>query len=1105
MRNFTFLIKRRYWVLTLISWIIFSGFAQAQDKPVSGKVIDAANGDPLIGATINVVGTTAGTAADINGEFKVNVPANGTLQIKSIGYATVTIPADFSKHMLVKLSSNRVLNEVVVVGYGTQNKASVTGAVSTVSAKVFEDRGPINNPLESLQGEIPGVIVTRTSAQPGRENWNFQIRGATSTNASDPLIILDGVALNSNAELNSINPEDIDNISVLKDAAAAIYGSRAAFGVVLITTKRAKSGKFTVQYDASVSQKLIGLQPTLVNDKQWGEGLMQALTNDNYGVAPTGYLWYQLAYLAVNPPASGYIDITKLPGYTGSANGTPYAGALGGFLPSFGDVKDFTFFDTNQQQVLWGRATSTQHNLSFSGSTEKAGYRVSLGYLNDGSQLQWGANGNQRYNIRFNHDYSFNDKIKLSTSVSLERNDIQQPTLYSFGSYGSLGTYGQPGMPAFTSQGQAYAWGTVYSAAAADQLGGDNLESNIRALLNTTLTYNFAKHLSFTGTAGYNEWFQDSRIQQKQIQFYNYAGDILVQTTPTAGLANGNGSFYNRQSTTEPYYNLIGRINYNNTFNKIHEVGLMIGSSYERDEYDSMSARTYNLSNDNITSLGAGLSNTTAGFVTDGEVQNHYALNSYFGRATYAYKSKYLFEAIGRYDGTSKFIASNRWKFFYGFLGGWRISEEGFMKRQNVVDNLKLKVSYGTTGNQTGSGIGLYDYLQLLNVNSGGALLGASTATSVVQTNTLVSLDRTWETVKNKNIGLEFGVLHNQLTGSFDIYQRENINMLLGQSYPAVLGNGAPALNIGDLQTWGYEASLTWKSKVGDLSYSITGTLTDNQNKLIHYGGASVLGAGFNGPVEGYPLNSYFGLQYDGRIQTQAQLDAYNAKYANTSNNINLPVPSALANPAGQFSGLRPGDNMFRDVNGDGKLTIGTSTSNPGDLVYLGSDDPRYSFGLNLGLQWKGFDFYSIFQGVGKRTVFRNGNWRVPYLSIFQGQTQAYVGNTWSPDNQNAYYPNLHSAQNNGINNYNYQISTWSVENGAYLRLKNLVIGYTLPKKLLERTHAISGLRFYFSGSDLWEISNIHDGWDPETTRTVNGNERYPFYRYITLGANVTF
>jgi len=1096
-------ILRLFAVLLLIACAVT---ASAQNKTVTGKIIDAGTGEAVIGATVLAVGTSNGVAADLNGTFKIVVPANASLQFKSIGYTSVTVAADFDKPMIIKLEpSNKGLEEVVVVGYGQQKRATVSGAVATVSSKVFQDRGPINNPLESLQGQVPGVVVTRTSAQPGRENWNFQIRGATSTNTQDPLIVLDGVALVNNAELNSINPNDIDNISFLKDAAASIYGARAAFGVVLITTKKAKSGKMDVQYLSTISQKRLGLQPILINNRQWGQSLKEALTNDNYGVAPTSYLWYQLADLATHPPDSLYIDITKLPGYAGSANGVLYNGTP---LPSFGDVKDFTFFDTNMQKMLWGNATSTQQDLSFSGSGDRGGYRVSLGYLNDGSQLKWGLNGNQRYNLRLNHSYKFSDRVNLETNISLERNNIQQPTLYSYGGYSALSNYGQPGLPAFTSKGQPYAWGTVYSAPALLKYGGDNKESNSRALLNSTFTYNFAKHLTFTAVTGYHVWYQDSRIQQKQVQFYNYAGNLLIQTNPINGGNGGSNTFYNRSNITEPYYNLAGRVSYDNVFNKVHAVGVMLGSSYERDEYNYFTTRTYNLGSDDIPSLGTGVTSGTAGFVTNGETQNHYALGSYFGRATYTYNSKYNLEVQGRYDGSSKFIADKRWKIFGSVLGSWLISEEPFVKNLNIFSTLKLRASYGTTGSQ--SGIGLYDYLQSLNVNTGGALLGNNLATSVTTTGSLVSLNRTWETVVKKNLALDFGILNDHLSGSFDIYRNQNNNMLLNQLYPGVLGASAPTQNIGTLHTWGYEGSLTWRSNIGKLTYSISGTITDNQNKLVHFGGANVIGPGYNATVEGYPLGSYFGLKYGGKLQTQAEVDAYNAQYAPTgsTNNIGLPIPSALANPAGQMSGLRPGDNKFVDVNGDGKLSIGGTTADKGDLVYLGSDNPRYSYGLNLGLQWNGFDFYSIFQGVGKRAVLRTGssaNFSVPFLSIFQGQTTSYLGNVWSPENPDAYYPNLHSAQNNGINNYNYQPSTWRVQNGAYVRLKNVVLGYTIPKSLLAHTHAIKGLRVYFSGSDLWEKTYIHDGWDPEVTRTVAGNERYPFYRYLTLGVNVTF
>ena len=1095
-------------VAVIVALLILSlpGRVFSQNTPITGKVVDAASGQPVAGANVRVKGAKNGVVTDISGVFRINAPASAILVISYVGYAEQEISATVPLTDIQLKPVAKDLSDVVVVGYGTQKKATLTGAITIVGAKEFEDRGPINNPLESLQGQAPGVIVTRTSAQPGRENWGFQIRGASSTNGQNPLVILDGVALQpDNLELNSINPADIDNISFLKDASAAIYGARAAFGVVLITTKRAKSGRPVIQYDGSVSRKLIALQPHLLTVRQWGAGLMQAQINDNYGITPPNTtVWYEAGVFAANPPDSGYIDLTALPGYAGSAAvGLLYNGLQ---VPLFGDVKDLTYFNTNMQQILWGNATSTQHNLSFSGRNDKSGYRVSFGYLNDGSQLQWGLNGNQRYNIRLNHDYTFSQAVKLETNISLEQNNIQQPSMLSNGGYSALSNYSQPGIPAFSKNGAPYEWGTVYSAPGQLSMGGDNKENNTRVLLNSTLTYNIVKHLTFTGTAGYNTLFQNIGIQQKQIQYYSYSGKIPINTFPTAGTLGGNGTFYAKTFKKDPYYNLIARLEYRNTFNKVHDMSIMVGSSYERDEFDSLSTTTYDLANDNIPSLNLGVASGTAGYIVNIEKQNHYALGSFFGRVTYSYKGKYLLEGLGRYDGSSKFIEANRWKTFYGVSAGWRISEEDFMKGQSILSDLKLRASYGEVGNQ--GGIGLYDYVQSLNANSGQALLGSTPVVSVTTAGSLVSLSRTWETVRNENIGIDFSVLQSRLSGSFDYFRKENTNMLLGQTYPGVLGATAPALNIGDLKTWGWEGSLTWRDRVGkDLSYSVSVNMTDNQNKLVHYGGANVLSNGFNPVVEGYPLNSYFGLQYAGRIQTQKQLDAYNSAYAPaaSTNNIGLPVPTPLAAPAGQLSGLRPGDNMFKDANGDGKLSIGTNTKNPGDLVYLGKDDPRYSFGVNLGVQWKGFDFLTIFQGILKRTIFRTSNWRVPYGTVFQGQSNAWWGNTWTPDNPNAFFPNLHSNGNSAINTYNYQISSWSVENGAYLRLKNLVIGYTLPQGVMSRLKSVQKIRFYFSGSDLWEISHIHDGWDPEATRTVATNERYPFYRYITFGANVTF
>jgi TonB-linked SusC/RagA family outer membrane protein len=809
--------------------------------------------------------------------------------------------------------------------------------------------------------------------------------------------------------------------------------------------------------------------------------------NDYYGNAPTSYLWYRLAQQTINRPASGFVDLT---------NGNTIAPANNPINPGFGDVKDLPMFNTNMVDVLWGSATSTQHNLSLAGRSEKAGYRVSLGYLNDGSLLQWGENSNKRYNMRFTSDYEISNKVKLETNVSLEKNDITQPTLIS----SVLGQYAQPGFPVSTIDGKPYAWGTQYSSNWQAELGGENKDYTTRVYTNLRLSYQIAKNLSLVGQAGYNWTSEDIKEQQKAIQWYNYLGDLQYPDNPTR-----QNTYYQRELQKTAYTNLNAYMNYAKVFAARHDVSLTLGTSYERNEYNFYRTRTTNLANDNVPSLNLGVGDATTKSNTEG--QNHYALGSFFGRANYAYNERYLLEFNARYDGSSRFIAEDRWKFFAGVSGGWRISEEAFLKDKFAfLNELKLRGSYGVVGNGTGAGIGLYDYIQLLNVtstsgqtSSGFPIIGAGPAVIVAPTNSLVSLDRTWERVENTNVGFDVSFLNRRLSASADYFVKHNRNMLVQLTYPGTLGVAAPATNDAHLRVWGWEGTLQWQDKIGSVGYRFGGTISENQNKLISYGGRNVINPGFNALVEGYPLNSYFGLEYAGRIQTAEQQAA--AQALATGSNLSVPLKTSAG-----LGGVRIGDNSYKDLNGDGKLTA------PEDLKYLGRDDPRYTFAVNVGADWKGFDFTAIFQGVGERTIFREGNWRVPYGSIFQGQTDFWVGKTWTPENTGAYYPILSAGQNGTTyNTYNYQISSWSVQNGTYLRLKNLVLGYTLPQALTKRIGS-DRVRIYYSGSDLWEATRIKDGWDPESSRAVGritnsstSFERYPFYRLHTVGVNLTF
>ena len=1095
-------LKKLFSMMGTLALIIMLTFSQAfsqQGKTIKGVVTDN-TGFPLPGVTVAVQGTTVGTITNANGSYSLTVPSTGKVLIFSfVGMKTNEITIGNQTQINTKLEEMTIgLEDVVVVGYGTQKKVSLTGSVGTVSAKTFQDRGPVSSPLAALQGQVAGVTVTRSSGQPGRESWNFMIRGNSSINGSEPLVIVDGLTLPNTSALNSFNPADIDNISFLKDAAAtSIYGARAAGGVVIITTKRAKSGKAVIEYNGSVSRKMIGLQPNLVDIAGWGPMMQEARTGDGFDNTDLWNRYFLLAQDAVKNK--------KL--WMSSADATANLASLGltttGF---FTDVKDFVFFPGTMQDYLWKNSTSTEHQLSISNKGEKSGYRISLGYLDDGSLLAVGNNSNSRYNVRLTHDYQFTSKLKLESNISIERNDINQPS--NIGAVLNNGI--QPGLPAsgLGLTGKPYVWGSGIGNASTVSIanfGGDSKESNTRLNTSFNLTYNVTKELKAVASAGYYLHDADYRTKENTIGWYDYSGTALISSLSPSGSGR---SFYQRANRKESYYNFNAYLEYSKTFNDVHEVKAMVGTQYERQEFNSFFAKTLDIVPGVSPSLSLSYGDATSKTVS--ESQNHYALAGYFGRLNYAFKNKYLFEVNSRYDGSSKFDTNNRWKYFYGFSGGWRVTEEKFMKNVKFLNDLKLRASLGNVGNQ--SGIGLYDYITLLNLgystgstSSGFPILGNNPAVRVTPGG-LVALDRSWERVQTINYGVDFGVLENRLKGSAEFFTKKNNNMLIARTYPAVLGANAPAGNNGELETKGWEFNLNWSDKIGKLTYHIGGNLSTYDTNLKKYGGQTVINStnrGLNSAVEGYPINTYFGLVYDGRIQTQTQLDSYRAFIP--GNNIGMPSGAASAQAN---SRLALGDNMFKDVNKDGKITF------PEDAVALGSSDPKLTYSVNAGLEWKGFDFSMILQGVGERTIIRDGNWRIPAQVIYQAQNGAYVDKWWSPTRTDAALPRISTTGT--INNYNYFPSDWVAENGSFLRLKNLVIGYTLPKSI-SRLAKMEKIRVYFSGDDLWEISHIKDGWDPEASRDIantgdsnNNNQstysaRYPFYRLLSFGVNLTF
>lgn len=1030
-----------------------------QSVSVKGQVLDG-DGIPVIGASILEKGTTNGVITDIDGNYSLNVSSkNAVIVISYIGYKTVELKAsDPGLANVVLKEDTEVLEEVVVVGYGAQKKETLTGAVTVVTDKMIQGKGSLSSPLQAMQGQVPGVTITRNSSAPGDESWGMKLRGAVSANSADPLIVIDGVAYEGTNALRNINPSDIESINFLKDASAAIYGSRAAGGVVLITTKQAKEGKTRIEYSASYTAKFVGLQPELMSMSEWANAVLQTLENDG---DTQNEMWRRYAMMALANEGK-YIDLD----YTANP------------IPQFDDVLDYVFMDTDWNDVLFGNAGSTQHDLAISGGTEKNLYRLSLGYLYDGSNLKWGNNNNQRYNIRLTNKIQLLDWFKIESVIAYNRQDQVAPSRLN---ETLTGSYPQPGVPATTIDGKPYSWGTWLSPVWYAELGGDNRLKVSEVNISEKLTFNLMKGLDLIGNVGYNTSNASRDIQKFAITSYNYAG-TKVNTEPT--VSEQSKTSYEKTSSRRDFYSFSGYLNYEKDFESGHNLNVMAGTQYELTEYDYFGAKVEDIQSSLETINGAGQVSLTDNKGT----KWHEAILSYYSRINYNYKSKYLAEVNFRYDGSSKF-KEGRWAPFYGVSAGWRISEEGFMDgTDSWLDELKLRLSYGVVGNQ--SGIDRYEGSQYYNFKSlSGVLIGSNKATIIDTNGKIASTSREWERIHNYNVGLDFRMFNGRFSGTLEGYLKRNNNMLITVTYPGVLGDNAGYSNAGKFEAKGFEAQGTWSDKIGNVSYHIGGTFSYNTNKLIDIGGVTVLSSGFKDKQQGYPLNSVFGLRYIGKIQNEEQRLKYLYRYL-------------ASNTIGLTSDIRVGDNMFEDVNKDGKLDYN-------DYVYLGSNDPKISFSFNAGLEWNNFDLSCVFQGVAQRTIFRTGDndgnltWRVPMRAYYMNTSNVSVNNTWSPETPNAHYPSY--THNDVINDYNYQASSWAVEDGSYIRLKSVTLGYNFPQTLLTKTKVINAARLYVTGSDLWEYSKITDGWDPEASMGVSGTGRYPFVRTVTFGMNLTF
>lgn len=1005
---------------------------------VTGLVTDSAGG-PMPGVTVLLKGSQQGTQTNAGGRYTIRIPPASTLIFSFTGYVSREVAVAGRTNLDISLATDvKVLESFVVVGYGVRRRQNLTGAVSSVTSEVIKSR-PIANALSALQGEIPGVVIQRGSGKPGTEDFDLNVRGRSSTNGGNsPLVLIDGIP----GDLNLLNPDDIQSIDVLKDAAASIYGARAAGGVFIVTTKKGTKGRPRISYSTNLAiTKLSGMMESPSNYEM---AVMDNEANIHNGATPM-YTPDMLQKILNNDP-----------------NPIPHPLYDGWML---------FFTNTDWINEVMENGFQQKHNINISGGGENSSYYLSGSYTDQRGVIKFAPDNNKRYNLRLNYDYDFSKRIRLETKVAFEnqkRTDV-----------GGIGgwliteaVFGMPNHPVYSRDGKFFAqggWGNAVAQAkeaATATYNTRNLNTNFKLIAEVV------DGLKLNLQAGINHSSQNDKDIAKAVPLYNWEGGLAYY-----GIANPNETAVDELNAENIYRNYTGYAQYNKTFAK-HDVEIMAGASHEQNDYDFFGARRTNFVVQGPWSLNLG---STTNMTNQGGGYK-WAISSLFSRISYSYDNKYLVEANLRYDGSSRFEPDRRWGLFPGVSVAWRLSREAFLKDVSMVNDLKLRVSYGQTGNQ--EGIGYYDYLKLIQLGRPSPYnypypFGAGLQSQAASLTGIVSTDRTWETLINKNIGVDATLL-GRLNFSFDYFIKTNRNLLIPVTYPSVLGAVAPFSNSGELRTKGFETSISWKDRIGSVEYSARLLLSDAQSKVVQYGGADTYIPGLNQIREGYPVNTYFAYVFDGLIRTQEELNAYKQLGG---------VPTDI--------GI--GDARFRDLNGDGKISpVGDKAGDDGDVINAGTITPRYSFGVNLGAKYRNFDISVFLQGVGKRALFREGEYSIPWSDWWRQPPQFYYQQTWNEDRPDAPYPRL---THGSIRYWNYQPSTLQQINGAYVRLKNLQLGYSLPEHLLKRI-SISQARVYFSGQDLAELHHVKGGWDPEAA--ANGFN-YPFQRFYSFGIDVTF
>ncbi len=1109
---------------------------------VNGTILDE-NGEPVIGASVVQKGVSTNAAAtDIDGKFALRVKPGTTLRVSYVGYKTVDVAA--AEGMTVTLTpTTEVLNELVAVGYGTQKRANLTGAVASVDVSKAMESRPVTDVTKALQGAVPGLTITTNSggldASP-----SINIRGVgtlSNGHTSNPLIVVDGVPVE---DMSMLNPEDIAEISVLKDAASSsIYGTRAAFGVILITTKGGSAeDRVSVSYNNNFSWS----SPTQL--PEWNDNVTNlriAMDNTNPGgdkeifgmyydeLLPFAEAWQQ------QHGGKKYTSYVELQPWQSKDNvGDYYLFNAGSASPFTGDVFNSTHFlsyaEWDVAKTMFQAAPGQKHNFSIDGTSGKTHYRLSLGYDTKEDVLRFNPNKMSRYMASANIDTQifswlkagarFNFTSRKSTSPNYQRDSYQY--MWRFPSFFEMYGYvlNDEGEPMsfrndITTRTQEHETETVLNQT---RIQGWMQAEVLKGLtIQADFTYNVREQDSEAASVPYTAWSQ-----------WTGTTDYIATWNPyTQATSRASQSHYRSDHWTANIF-----ATYVKSFNDAHNLKVMAGWTAEQEEYNYFYAQRRGLVDYNLPNL-----NLTNGSTYSVSATNtHGATTGFFGRVNYDYKGIYLFEANVRYDGSSRFPAADQWAVFPSFSAGYRFSEEAYFEDfKQYVSNGKIRASYGHIGNEA---VGSNRFLSTAGqVSTGSVHWLASNGQKISEYSmpTLVQSSLTWERIVTTDVGLDLGFLNNSLTVGFDWFQRDTKDMLApGSELPNVLGVSAPYGNNGELRTTGWELLLGWNHSFGDFDVYATASVADSRTKITKWNSKSGVLYSFlpNGGsyTEGMYCGDILGFETD-RYFTKDDFtwDAANGEYVPVAG---IADQSALEK--GSFT-YGPGDVKFKDLNGDGVIDGGAGTKDDhGDLKVIGNALPRYEYTFRVGGAWKGFDLDLFFQGVGKRNMWATGSTIVPMsqsgLGTFTNQTSYNVINylesgeiDWanSSISQDNDYPRMYSGSGgsgnignigNGLNNF-YPQDKYLL-NLAYLRLKNVTVGYTLPRNITEKA-LISKARVYFSADNLFFLYNGAGKYQLDAEQTTSAAEDVagsndgiasfgrvtPQQRVLSFGLQVTF